>query len=139
MKYEKTLVIIKPDAVRRKLMGDIIKAYESKGLTIDKMVFGMLEHEKLTRHYQEHIGKNFYDSLLNFMRSGPAVVMVLSGNDAVESVRAINGATHYLKAAPGSIRGRFAYDLTENLVHGSDCTESALRECEIWFSDEALL
>ena len=139
MREEKTLVIIKPDAVKRKLVGEIIKTYESKGLVIEKMAFGLLDSEKLRAHYKEHKGKSFYSRLIEFMRSGPAIALLLSGMDAIETVRVLNGATNYLEASPGSIRGRFAYDMTENLVHGSDGVESASRELDIWFSNEASL
>lgn len=137
--YQQTLVIIKPDAVRRGLVGEIIGRYEKKGLTIRKMIFLKPSIAILREHYSEHINKPFFHMLMEFMGSGKAVVMVLEGPDAVEVVRAINGATHYKDALPGSIRGAFALDVTENLVHGSDSDESANREIEIWFRSEAIL
>lgn len=134
---EKTLVIIKPDAVKRGLVGAILTAYESKGLKIIKMKFGIPQMNLLKRHYSEHEGKAFYDKLLTFMQSGEAVFMVLAGEKAIETVRYVNGATHYLEAENGSIRGQYAFDLTENLVHGSDGPVSAKREIEIWFGPES--
>ncbi len=133
LKIEKTLVIIKPDGVKRSLVGKIIEHYESKNLKIEAMKFIMASEEILSQHYAEHVGKPFYDGLMSFMTSGPVVVMVLSGANAVESVRKINGETDALKADMGSIRGQYAYDKTENLVHGSDSLESAEREISIWF------
>lgn len=137
--YQQTLVIIKPDAVRRGLVGEIIGRYEQKGLTIGTIKFLKPSMDILREHYSEHIHKPFYQRLLEFMGSGEVVVMVMEGEDAVDVVRAINGATHYKDALPGTIRGAYALDITENLVHGSDSCESALREIGIWFGKEAML
>lgn len=133
-----TLVIIKPDAVRRGLVGEIIGRYEQKGLTIGKIKYIKPSIDVLSEHYSEHTHQPFFQKLLEFMSSGEVIVMVLEGADAVEVVRSINGATHYKDALPGSIRGTYALDVTENLVHGSDSLESALREIGIWFGNEAM-
>lgn len=130
---EKTLVIIKPDAVKRKLIGHIIQKYEEKGLVIEEMKMLCATDEILAKHYEEHLEKPFYHDLLEFMKSGPMVVLVLVGEQSIETVRKIHGATDPLKAENGSIRGQYAYSKTENCVHGSDSVESARRECAIWF------
>lgn len=130
---EQTLVIIKPDAVKRGLIGEIISRYEAKALHISQMQMLHATREKLTKHYAEHEGKSFFDSLLAFMMSGEIIVMVVEGNNAVAQVRKINGATKFLEADMGSIRGDFGIDITANLVHGSDAVESARREIAIWF------
>lgn len=132
---EQTLVIIKPDGVNRALIGRIIERYEVKNLSIRAMKFIRADREVLEKHYQEHIGKPFYEELLKFMMSGEIVVMALYGENAVELVRKINGATNFMEADCGSIRGQYAYCTTENLVHGSDSIESARREIEIWFPE----
>ena len=133
---EKTLVIIKPDAVKRGLIGKIIDMYEQKELKITKMKMLTATEGLLSQHYQEHVGKSFYENLIQFMQSGPRVVMCVEGDAAVELVRKINGATDYMKADGGSIRGHYAHGTTENCVHGSDSVESAQRELAIWFGDE---
>ncbi len=137
--YQQTLVIIKPDAVKRGLVGEIIGRYEQKGLTIRNMKCFKPSHEILSEHYSEHVHRPFFKKLIEFMSSGEVVVMVLEGVDAVDVVRSINGATHYKDALPGTIRGTFALDITENLVHGSDSSINAIREIEIWFRSEAIL
>lgn len=137
--YQQTLVIIKPDAVERGLVGEIIGRYEQKGLTIGKMKFLRPSLEILSEHYSEHTHQPFFKKLIDFMSSGDVVVMILIGVDAVAVVRSINGATHYREALPGTIRGTFALDITKNLVHGSDSTESASREIDIWFRNEAIV
>lgn len=130
---EKTLVIIKPDAVSRKLVGHIIQKYEEKGLTISAMKMLMATDEILEKHYAEHVDKAFYPSLVTFMKSGPMVVVMIEGEQSIEVIRKIHGATDPLKAETGSIRGQYAASKTENCVHGSDSPESAKRECDIWF------
>jgi len=132
---EQTLVIIKPDGVKRALIGRIIERYEVKNLKIRAMKFESATQEILEKHYEEHVGKAFYDDLLTFMKSGPIVVMALYGENAIELVRKINGATDFLKADSGSIRGQYAFCTTENLVHGSDSKASAEREIGIWFPE----
>lgn len=135
MEIEKTLVILKPDAIKRRLVGEIIKKYEDNDLKIETMIWLYASDALLKAHYYEHIGKPFYPELKEFMQSGPVIVMVLSGEDAITRVRKINGATNYREADCGSIRGHFAHDLTQNLVHGSDSEQSAQREIAIWFSE----
>ncbi len=132
-KAEKTLVLIKPDAVKRGLIGTIIHRYEAAGLEIEKMKWTIPSETVLKEHYAEHIDKPFYGDLSAFMQSGPVVAMVLSGNEAVARVRQINGATDFKKADCGSIRGHYGCDITENLVHGSDSVYSAQREIRVWF------
>ena len=130
---ERTLVIIKPDAVKRRLIGEIIKRYEAKQLHITQMKMVSATRDQLKKHYAEHDGKAFFDGLLAFMMSGEIVVLVIEGPNAVAQVRKINGATKFLEADMGSIRGTFGIDVTANLVHGSDSVENANREIGIWF------
>lgn len=130
---ERTLVIIKPDGVRRGLIGEIISRYEKKGLKISNIRMIHADEEILKKHYAEHQGKSFYKDLLDFMMSGRIIVMVVEGKNVVETVRKINGKTNPLEAEMGSIRGDFANFVTENIVHGSDSAESAEREISIWF------
>lgn len=132
---EKTLVLIKPDAVKRGLVGEIINLYEKKGLQIEKMKWFEPDKDRLAAHYRVHEGKAFYDSLMAFMLSGPLVAMVLKGDNAISVVRKINGATDYLEAECGSIRGLYAYSKTENCVHGSDGVDSATCEIDVWFGE----
>ncbi len=134
MNSQKTLVIIKPDAVKRGLVGEIIHLYEIKGLKIMRMSMLTASDEALQAHYSEHIGKAFYDILMTFMKSGPMVVLIIEGEEAIEVVRKINGATNHLEADYGTIRGLYALSVTENCVHGSDSVESALKEMAIWFN-----
>lgn len=133
MNIQRTLVIIKPDAVKRSIVGEILKLYEIKGLKISQMTMLTASESLLEAHYAAHIDKPFYKNLLAFMKSGPMIVLVLEGPDAVEVVRKINGATSYLEAECGSIRGLYALSVTENCVHGSDSEENALKEINIWF------
>lgn len=133
MPNEKTLVLIKPDMVRRHLVGEVIRTYEAKGLRIERLQMFDSTESKLKAHYYCHEGKVFYDRLIAFMSSGPIVAMVLEGPNAVDLVRKINGATDPCMAESGSIRGRFATDVTENCVHASDSVDTAAAEIEIWF------
>jgi nucleoside-diphosphate kinase len=131
---DRTLVLLKPDAVERGLIGQIVQRFELKGLTIVAMDLRTLDAETLARHYEEHAGKGFYDDLVAFMSRGPVVAMVLEGpEDTWEVVRTLVGATNPRKADPGSIRGDLGILLTENLVHGSDSLASATREISIFF------
>jgi len=130
---ERTLVLLKPDAVRRGLVGEILGRFEAKGLTIVAMEHRTIDGEQADRHYAEHVEKDFYPPLRAFVTSGPLVALVLEGDSAVDVVRAINGATDGRKAAPGTIRGDLSLSNRENLVHGSDSVESAAREIGIWF------
>jgi nucleoside-diphosphate kinase len=130
---QRTLVILKPDAVRRGLVGEILSRYEAKGLRIVTMEQRTIDGALADEHYAEHVERDFYPPLRAFVTSGPLVVMVLEGDEGIEVVRALNGATDGRKAAPGTIRGDLALSNRENLVHGSDSPESAEREIKIWF------
>lgn len=131
---DRTLVLLKPDAVERGLIGEITGRFEAKNLTVAALELRQLDAEILARHYEEHQGKGFYADLVEFMSRGPVVAMVIEGpEDTWEVVRSLIGATNPRKAAPGSIRGDLGILLTENLVHGSDSLESATREIGIFF------
>jgi len=135
---QRTLVIFKPDAVRRGLVGNILSRFESKGLSVVALELRHIDGEQADAHYAEHVERDFYPPLRDFVTSGPLVVAVLEGDEAIEVVRAINGATDGRKAAPGTIRGDLSLSNRENLVHGSDSSESAEREIAIWFPQLAL-
>jgi nucleoside-diphosphate kinase len=129
-----TLVLLKPDAVERGLVGEILGRFEAKGLKIAAMQLRTLDADILARHYQEHQGKGFYAELVSFMSRGPVVALSIEGpQDTWEIVRTMMGATNPRAAAPGTIRGDLGTLFTENLVHGSDSAESAARELEIFF------
>ena len=130
---QRTLVLLKPDAVRRGLVGEIIGRYEAKGLGVVALEMRTIDGAKADEHYAEHVERDFYPPLRDFVTSGPLVAMVLEGDGAIEVVRALNGATDGRKAAPGTIRGDLSVSNRENLVHGSDSPESAAREIEVWF------
>ena len=130
---DRTLVICKPDAVERRLVGEIVSRLERKGLSIAAMRMETITKETAGEHYGEHQGKPFYDDLVAFITRGPAVLMVVEGPDAYSVVRTLMGATNPRQAAPGTIRGDLAIELTENLVHGSDSPESAARETALFF------
>lgn len=130
---DRTLVICKPDAVERRLVGEIVSRLERKGLRIVEMKMMSITKEIAGRHYGEHQGKPFYDDLVSFITRSPAVVMVVEGPEAFSVVRTLMGTTNPRQAAPGTIRGDLAIELTENLVHGSDSPESAEREIGIFF------
>jgi nucleoside-diphosphate kinase len=132
---QRTLVLLKPDAVRRGLVGEVLGRFEAKGLRIVAMEHRTIDVAQADRHYAEHVQRDFYPPLRDFVTSGPLVALVLEGDEAVEVVRAANGATDGRKAAPGTIRGDLALSNRENLVHGSDSPESAVREIGIWFPD----
>ena len=130
----RTLVICKPDAVERGLVGEILGRFERKGLRVVAAELRTLDADLLARHYSEHVGKGFYDDLVAFMGRSPALVAVVEGpDDTWRVVRAMMGATDPLKADPGTIRGDFGTQVTENLVHGSDSAESARREVSLFF------
>ena len=131
---EKTLVLIKPDAVRAKHIGDIIKIYEEKGLEILAMKMLKMDEKLASKHYEEHIGREYYDDLMGFMTSGPIVAMVLQGEGAIANVRAINGKTNPAQAAEGTIRKLYAVSGSRNAVHASDSPENAKREISIFFN-----
>jgi nucleoside-diphosphate kinase len=132
---QRTLVLLKPDTVRRGLVGDVLSRFEAKGLSIVALEMRTIDRELADRHYAEHVDKAFYPPLRDFVTSGPLLAAILEGDEAVEVVRALNGATDGRKAAPGTIRGDLSLSNRENLVHGSDSAESAEREIAIWFPD----
>jgi nucleoside-diphosphate kinase len=132
---QRTLVLLKPDTVRRGLMGEVLRRYEAKGLRVVTMELRRIDSAQADRHYAEHVERDFYPPLRDFVTSGPLVAMVLEGDEAVEVVRLLNGATDGRKAQPGTIRGDLSVSNRENLVHGSDSAESAEREIAIWFPD----
>ena len=130
---ERSLVLIKPDAVRRGLLGEILARFERKGLTVEALEMRTMDADLADQHYAEHVDKAFYPPLKTFMTSGPLVALVLSGDEVIDVVRAMIGATDGRKAAAGTIRGDLALSNRENLVHASDSPESAKRELALWF------
>ena len=136
---QKTLVLLKPDAVQRGLVGEIVSRLEARGLKIVGMKMMQVSPELALRHYGEHQGKPFFDGLVRFITSGPIVAMAVEAESAIELVRRTLGATSPLDSAPGTIRGDLAVDIGRNLIHGSDSPESAHRELALFFDDEELL
>ena len=133
---ERTLVLVKPDGVRRGLAGEVISRLERKGLTLVAMELRTLDRATAEQHYGEHSERPFFGELVSFITSGPLVSLVLEGgDDTVKAARQLIGATNPVEAAPGSIRGDLATEVGENLVHGSDSDESAAREIEIFFPE----
>jgi nucleoside-diphosphate kinase len=132
---ERTLILIKPDAFARNLTGEIIARFERKGLRIVALAHMTMSRDLASRHYAEHEGKPFYEELVTFITSGPLVAMVLEGEQAVVAARQVIGATDPLKATTGSIRGDFAIEVGQNMVHGSDSPDSAVREVALFFGD----
>ena len=130
---QRTLVLLKPDTVRRGLIGEVLGRFEAKGLRVVAMEQRHVDGEMADKHYAEHVERDFYPPLRDFITSGPLVAMVLEGDEAISVVRALNGATDGREAAPGTIRGDLALSNRENLVHGSDSPESAASEIELWF------
>jgi len=133
----RSLVLIKPDAVRRGLVGEILSKFERKGLVIEAMVKRTMDAELADEHYADHVDKPFYPPLKDFMTGGPLVALVVSGDEAIEVIRQMIGATDGRKAAAGTIRGDLSLSNRENLVHASDSPESAKRELQLWFPDFA--
>jgi nucleoside-diphosphate kinase len=131
----RTLILVKPDAFERGLSGEVISRFERKGLRLAALKLITIEDEFAKQHYAEHVEKPFFGELVAFITGGPLVAMVLEGTDAVDAARQVIGATNPLEAAPGSIRGDYATEVTFNLVHGSDSDESAAREISLWFPD----
>jgi len=136
---ERTLVIIKPDAVQRGLVGEIISRLENRGLKIVGMKLIQIDEALARRHYSVHEGKPFFEGLIRYITSAPVVVMVLEGKKAIEVVRRTMGATNPVEAAPGTIRADFALEIGRNLVHGSDGPETAQREMALFFREEELV
>ena len=132
---EKTLVLAKPDGVKKHICGEVISRFERKGLEVEAIKMIQVPEEFAKKHYAEHEGKGFFKDLIAFITSGPVLAMVIKGENAVAAVRQINGATDPLKAVPGSIRGDFATSIDENVVHASDAPETAEREIGLWFPE----
>lgn len=132
---EETLVLIKPDGVKRQICGEILTRYERKGLIIKAMKLLQTSKELAEEHYAEHKDKPFFGELVDFITSGPVLAFVLAGSNAVTSVRTINGATNPVDATPGSIRGDYALTMDSNVVHASDSVDSAIREIHLWFPE----
>lgn len=134
---QRTLVLLKPDAVARGLIGTILARYEAKGLTIVALRQRTIDAALASQHYAEHVGRPYYEELESFITSGPLVALVLEGERAIAAVRGLNGATDGVQAVPGSIRGDFGTSTSMNLVHASDSPESAAREIALWFPELA--
>lgn len=130
---QRTFIMVKPDGVRRRLVGEVIRRIESKGYELREMKLFTITEDLAKRHYEEHVEKPFFGELVSFITSGPVVAMVVEGDDAVAGMRQIMGATNPLEAVPGSIRGDYAAVITENIVHGSDSPTSAEREIGLFF------
>ncbi|HJS95260.1 MAG TPA: nucleoside-diphosphate kinase [Solirubrobacteraceae bacterium] len=135
---DRTLILVKPDAFARNLTGEIIARFERKGLRLVAMSLMTMSRDLAARHYAEHEGKGFYEELVTFITSGPLVAMVLEGDQAVVAARQVIGATNPLEATTGSIRGDYAIEVGQNMVHGSDSPESAAREVALFFPSDDL-
>jgi nucleoside-diphosphate kinase len=136
---QQTLLLLKPDAVQRRLIGTLIERFERKGLRLSGLKFLQADRALAEKHYAVHRGKPFYESLLGFLTSGPTVAMVWEGREAVAVCRNLIGATDGVKAAPGTIRGDFALTVQNNLIHGSDSPENAAAEVALWFGPKELV
>jgi len=136
---QRTLILLKPDCVQRRLVGTIIQRFEQKGLRLVGLKFLQANRDLAEKHYAVHKGKPFYDSLLGFITSGPTVAMVWEGHEAVKAARVLMGDTDGTKAAPGTIRSDFALSIQNNLVHGSDSPQNAAQEIALWFKPDELL
>jgi|TARA_B100001971_G_C18070380_1_gene472762 nucleoside-diphosphate kinase len=136
---QKTLVLLKPDAVQRGLVGEIISRLERKGLKLVAARLMQVTRELAHRHYGDHVGKPFFEGLVEFITSGPLMALVVEGDNAVEVVRKTMGATNPQDAAPGTVRGDLAASIGQNLIHGSDSTDSAAREIELFFTPEEIV
>jgi len=135
MASERTLVLVKPDGVKRGLVGEVISRFERLGLKIVALLLLLVDEDLAARHYAEHVEKAFYPELVSFITSGEVVAMVLEGESAISTVRKLMGATDPADAPPGTIRGDYAVEITENIVHGSDGPESAAREAALFFPE----
>jgi nucleoside-diphosphate kinase len=136
MAMERTLVLVKPDAVRRGLSGEIIARLERRGLVLRGAKLVQVDEELADAHYAEHRGKDFFAGLVSFITSGPTLALVVEGESAVAAVRSTMGATDPARSAPGTIRGDLGLSMPDNLVHGSDSLESAARELALWFHED---
>jgi nucleoside-diphosphate kinase len=132
---ERTLILVKPDAFSRQLTGEIIARFERKGLRLVALQLMTMSRETAAQHYAEHEGKPFFEELVEFITSGPLVAMVLEGEQAITAARQVIGATNPLQANTGSIRGDYAIEVGQNMVHGSDAPESAAREVALFFPE----
>jgi nucleoside-diphosphate kinase len=132
---ERTLILIKPDAVGRNLIGEVISRIERKGLRVIAMDLRTIDRETAETHYAEHVGKPFFGPVVDFITSAPLVALVAEGERAIEAFRGLAGATDPVKAVPGTIRGDYALEVRQNMVHGSDSPESAEREIKIFFPE----
>ncbi len=139
MSLERTFAMVKPDGVQRGLVGEVVRRFEARGLKIVGLKMMQVPRSMAEEHYAEHHGKKFYEGLVAYVTSGPVVALVVEGKNAVKIVRAVNGATNPVEAAPGTIRGDLALDIGRNVVHGSDSIESAAREIAIYFSKDDVL
>lgn len=131
---EKTLVLVKPDGVERRLCGAIISRFERREFQVVALKMCKISREMAERHYAEHVGKPFFPGLVDFITSGPIVAMIVQGDNAIRTVRAMMGTTNPVDAMPGTIRGDYALNMSRNVIHGSDSPESAAHEIEIFFS-----
>ena len=138
MAVERTLVLVKPDAIARGLAGEILARFERRGLVVRAARLLRVDRELAEQHYAEHAEKPFFGELVEFITSGPTLALVLEGESAIPVVRTTMGATNPTDATPGSIRGDLALAMPDNLVHGSDSPQSAQRELDLWFGDEPL-
>ena len=132
---QRTLILVKPDGVQRNVIGEVISRIESKGLKLVALEMRTIDVDTAHAHYAEHAEKSFFGELVDFITSGPLVALVAEGERAIEAFRALAGATDPVKAAPGTIRGDFALQVSQNIVHGSDSPESAEREIKIFFPE----
>jgi nucleoside-diphosphate kinase len=136
---QQTLILLKPDCVHRRLVGDVLRRFEAKGLRIAALKLVQASRELAAQHYAVHKERPFYESLLQFLTSGPTVALVLEGREAVVVARNLIGATDGIKANPGTIRGDYALSVQNNLIHGSDSPENAKGEIALWFRPEELV
>jgi nucleoside-diphosphate kinase len=132
--FQQSLVLLKPDAVQRSLVGELISRLERRGLKLVGLKLMRIDEDLARRHYAAHVGKPFFPGLIEFITSGPVVAMVLEGVNVVQIIRSIMGATNPLDASPGTVRGDFAVSIGPNLMHGSDSEDAAAREIELFFS-----
>ncbi len=139
MAWERTFVMLKPDTVQRGLAGEVLARFERKGLRVAALKLISVSQEQASRHYAVHEGKPFYEGLVQYIRSSPVVAMVLEGPDVITQVRALVGATRPNEAAPGTIRGDFGLDISNNLVHASDSNENAAFEIGVYFSEAEIV
>ncbi len=136
---QRTLIILKPDCIQRRLAGQVLQRFEAKGLKVIALKLLQVDRALGEKHYAEHQGKPFFEGLLSFITGGPVIVGVLEGNEAIAVVRNLLGATNGAAAAPGTVRGDFSISKQNNLVHGSDSPESAQREIALWFKPEEIV